>query len=217
MKGIRPEYLAFAAALTMLAGAVAYAANSKNATVSQNAFKEKRIYCLTCHGLRGEGFRGPAMPMPRLAGQQPEYIDDQLRAFSEGRRAGQFMGNVARALSPEMIKALSNSFQSLDPAPLAGGSKALATEGKDIYENGVQSANIPPCATCHGAEAKGDGRIPRLAGQLHDYIVKTLSNWKNERGKKPADSDPPAIMHPTAQSLTPHQLAALAAYVNSLK
>jgi cytochrome c553 len=155
--------------------------------------------------------------MPRLAGQQPDYIEEQLKAFSEGRRAGRFMGNVSRALKLEMIKALSISFQSLDPAALGGSPKELVSQGKDIYENGVQSANIPPCATCHGPQAKGDGQIPRLAGQLNDYIFKTLSNWKNERRQKPADPNASAILHPTAQQLTAHQIDAIAAYVSQLK
>jgi cytochrome c553 len=155
--------------------------------------------------------------MPRLAGQHPTYIDEQLKAFSEGRRAGRYMGDVARALSPEMIKALSKSFEGLDPAPLDGGSKTLESEGKNIFQTGVQSANIPPCATCHGDEAKGDGRVPRLAGQLNDYIVAALSKWKSERGQKPADPNASAIMHPTAQTLTSRQIAAVAAYVSHLK
>lgn len=217
MRGIWRKYLAPQAALIVLAAAVAYAENPKNAAVSRKALEDKRSYCLTCHGLRGEGFRGPFLPMPRLAGQQSEYIEHQLKAFSDGRRAGPFMGGVARALRPEMVKALSKSFQGLDPAPLGGGSKALASEGRNIYENGVQSANVPPCATCHGPEAKGDGQIPRLAGQLNDFIFKMLSNWKNERGQNPADPNTSAIMHPSAQNLTPHQIAAVAAYVSHLK
>src|SRR5215468_2108488 len=55
------------------------------ATVSRQDFEAKVQYCKTCHGLSGQGFRG-AYPMPRLAGQQPEYLENQLRAFIERRR-----------------------------------------------------------------------------------------------------------------------------------
>jgi len=34
----------------------------------------KLEYCKTCHGLSGQGYLG-YFPMPRLAGQQPEYIE----------------------------------------------------------------------------------------------------------------------------------------------
>jgi cytochrome c553 len=40
--------------------------------VPNKDFDGKIQYCETCHGLSGQGFRG-AYPMPRLAGQQPEY------------------------------------------------------------------------------------------------------------------------------------------------
>ena len=45
----------------------------------------KTDYCKTCHGLSGQGFRG-SFPMPRLAGQRPEYVKNQLQAFIERRR-----------------------------------------------------------------------------------------------------------------------------------
>ncbi len=45
----------------------------------------KLLYCKTCHGVYGQGFRG-SFPIPRLAGQQPEYILNQLHAFIQMRR-----------------------------------------------------------------------------------------------------------------------------------
>ena len=48
---------------------------AETATVSQHNLQAKIIYCKTCHGLAAEGYRGAgAGPMPRLAGQQREYI-----------------------------------------------------------------------------------------------------------------------------------------------
>ena len=43
-------------------------------------------YCTTCHGPSAQGFRGYFI-MPRLAGQQPQYIENQLHAFLERRRS----------------------------------------------------------------------------------------------------------------------------------
>ncbi len=64
----------------------------------------KLDYCKTCHGLSGQGYRG-YFPMPRLAGQQQEYLENQLRAFVERRRINPVMANVAHALSPSMVSA----------------------------------------------------------------------------------------------------------------
>src|SRR3974390_2478121 len=67
--------------------------------------KAKIVYCKTCHGLSGQGYRG-YLPMPRLAGQQPAYLENQLRAFIEQRRTNPIMFNVAHVLSPTMVTAL---------------------------------------------------------------------------------------------------------------
>ncbi len=40
--------------------------------------------CASCHGRRGEG--NPSGRVPRLAGQHPEYLDEQLHDAAEGRR-----------------------------------------------------------------------------------------------------------------------------------
>ena len=51
------------------------------------------------------------------------------------------------------------------------------------YEEGVPGSDIPPCSSCHGPQAKGDGAFPGLAGQLNDYIFRKLVNWSKERVK----------------------------------
>src|SRR5215468_9867171 len=99
--------------------------------VPSKDFEAKVQYCKTCHGLSGQGFRG-AYPMPRLAGQQPEYIENQLRAFIERRRTNPVMFNVAHVLSPSMVKALATYFNDLDPKPLRGAPIELASAGKKI-------------------------------------------------------------------------------------
>jgi len=79
----------------------------------------KVVYCKTCHGLSAEGYRG-YVTMPRLAGQQPEYIVNQLRAFIERRRLNPVMANVAHGIQPGMFGALAARFNSLNPSPFGG-------------------------------------------------------------------------------------------------
>jgi cytochrome c553 len=155
--------------------------------------------------------------MPRLAGQQAEYLENQLWAFLEGRRKSNFMSKVASALSPAMMAAVSKHFSALDPKPLAGAASELADVGKSVYEGGVPGTDIQPCAACHGLDAKGDGASPRLAGQLPHYTFKTLVNWSKERGQDPKKPDTSAIMEPIARSLTEAQMSAIAAYLGDLE
>ncbi len=176
----------------------------------------KISYCKDCHGVSAQGFNG-YYPIPRLAGQQPEYIENQLRAFIEHRRTNNIMFNVAHSLSPAMINALTAHFASLNPSPIGGAPRQLVATGRKIFEDGMPEVNIAACAACHGPEATGRGVIPRLAGQLYPYVIKTLSNWGKERGRNPTIPDTAAIMSPVAHSLNKSQIEAVAAFVSTLK
>ena len=193
-----------------------HAEEKRKADFSQSELKAKIDYCKTCHGLQGQGFRG-SHPMPRLAGQQPEYLVNQLQAFIERRRNNPVMFNVAHVLSPEMEKALAQQFNSLDPKPLDGVSRENLTEGKKIYLEGIAKSDVPPCASCHGDNAKGRDAFPRLAGQLHDYVYKKLTNWDKERGQDKNNPDNSAIMQPIAHNLTDPQIRAVAGYISSIE
>jgi cytochrome c553 len=216
MKIIRILSLFCAAVFTIVFTTVGRAEEKSPDTISPQELQAKIAYCKTCHGVSGQGFRG-SYSMPRLAGQQPEYLENQLRAFIERRRTNPVMFNVAHVLNPAMVTALATHFKDLNPKPLGGAPKELVAAGKKIYEEGLPEANVPPCASCHGPEAKGDGAFPRLAGQLHDYIFKKLVNWSKERGQDPAKPDTSALMEPIAHGLTEPQIAAVAAYLSYLE
>ena len=210
----RRSVLATAVFAVFFCAPAAHALDDK--AVSPQELKAKTDYCKTCHGLSGQGFRG-SFPMPRLAGQQPEYLQNQLQAFIERRRTNPVMFNVAHVLSPPMLTALADYFKDLNPKPLGGGgaSKELIPEGQKIFQEGV--GNVPPCASCHGAEAKGADAFPRLAGQLNDYVIRKLTNWDKERGQNKDKPDNSAIMQPIAHDLTEAQVKAVAAYVSQLE
>jgi cytochrome c553 len=208
--------LAMTALLALTFGVVARAADRDENGDTPNGFQAKLEYCKTCHGLSGEGYRG-YFPMPRLAGQQTKYIENQLRAFIERRRVNPVMFNVAHVLSPRTLAALSMHFNALNPPPSGGGPRDRLALGKIIYEQGLPDANVPACSACHGPEAKGHEEIPRLAGQLYPYTLKALSYWGKERGQGGSRDDTSAIMVPTTHNLTHEQMAAIAAYLSYMK
>jgi cytochrome c553 len=182
---------------------------------ARGELEAKLEYCKTCHGLQGQGYLG-YFPMPRLAGQQPQYLENQLRAFIERRRTNPIMANVAHVLSPATVSALATHFKNLDPRPFGGAPRGALSEGKRIFQEGLPESNVPACSACHGMEGKGQNEIPRLAGQLYAYTVGQLTGWKKERGQGSA-VDTSAIMAPTAHNLTRSQVEAVAAYVSYLQ
>lgn len=71
--------------------------------------KTKATICLGCHGPNGEG-NGQ---FPRLGGQHPDYLAQQLTRFKNGERRNGPMQAIAGNLSEEDIKALAAFFGSL--------------------------------------------------------------------------------------------------------
>ena len=109
------------AAFAVVISAAAHAENKAASATLQQELKAKTDYCKTCHGLQGQGFRG-SFPMPRLAGQQPEYLKNQLQAFIERRRMNPVMFRVAHVLSPPLLEALTNYFRESQSQAVGRGS-----------------------------------------------------------------------------------------------
>jgi len=210
---LRPVLLALS--LIVAGSVVVHGDEGVIAVRASGGFEAKLQYCKTCHGLSAQGYRG-YFPMPRLAGQQPQYIENQLRAFIERRRSNPIMANVAHALNPSMISALATHFHHLDPKPIGGAPRGGLALGKRIYEEGLPESNVAACWACHGTDGKGQNEIPRLAGQLYEYTVGQLTGWAKLRGQGTA-VDTSAIMAPTAHNLTRSQVEAVAAYVSTLQ
>lgn len=198
-----------------LASVILAAGLSGSALSGERGGVEAKIeYCQICHGQSGQGFYG-YYPIPRLAGQQQAYIENQLRDYASGLRHNSIMGGVARGVAPGTMGTIAAHFHGMNPPPLgaSGGNAAL---GREIFSNGLPEANIPACSACHGPDGHGTGAIPRLAGQLPSYLVKTLSNWSAERGRESAGGLS-AIMVPTTHNMNAAQIAAVAAYVGGLR
>lgn len=203
--------------LVLTASTLLFATDSRTQerAASSGAFEAKLEYCKTCHGLSGQGYLG-YFPIPRLAGQQPDYIEAQLRAFTERRRTNPIMFNVAHVLSSSMMSSLANHFRHLNPPPFGGAPHGAVAQGKKIFEEGLPEANVPACSACHGTDGHGQHEIPRLAGQVYPYMVGQLTGWSKQRGQG-TTVDTSAIMAPTAHNLTRSQIEAVAAYVSNLR
>jgi cytochrome c553 len=66
------------------------------------------------------------------------------------------------------------------------------------------------CTSCHQEGFKGAGTQPRLAGQVHGYLEKTMLDFRTgARGNNPAMSD-------FMKAISKQDIAALAAYLAGL-
>lgn len=197
-----------------LAGIIALGfASWAHAAEKGNAARGARLVqqtCYACHGVHG---RSVVPTFPRLAGQTPGYIEQELKNFRshvEGDPEEQaFMWGMAAPLSDRDIRDLAAYFSQEKPVPGQAGDAELLAQGKDIFHNGIPSLNVPACAACHGATAQGQGAFPRLAGQHVDYLIKELKEFQNGTRAN-------AIMHGIDNRMTQEQMKAVATYLRSL-
>jgi len=69
-----------------------------------------------------------------------------------------------------------------------------------------------PCGICHGADLKGLGPVPALAGRSPSYIVRQLYDMRHGVRNGPWS----ALMKPVVAALSEEDMVALAAYTASL-
>jgi cytochrome c553 len=74
------------------------------------AGKSRAAQCAACHGADGHA----VMPQtPNLAGQDEDYLAEQLKAFRSGERQNETMSVIAKPLSDAEIDNLAAYFHSL--------------------------------------------------------------------------------------------------------
>lgn len=166
--------------------------------------------CANCHGRQG---RSIAPKFPVLAGQHANYLAAQLHAFKAQTRGDPdalgYMWGMSAPLDEEMINALAAYYAAQAAGPGARADAAAIARGADIYAKGIANDGIPPCASCHGANAMGTDQFPRLAGQHAQYLLKQLRSFQSNLRDV-------AIMHGVAQGMAIGEMEAVAAYLESL-
>lgn len=165
--------------------------------------------CSSCHGAGG---KSQSSTFPRLAGQQQEYLENQLRAFRDHSRADPhahtYMWGMAARLSDQTIAGLAAYYASQTPVHGSPADPAEMEVGKKIFDDGIPAENVPACQACHGEQAQGAGAIPRLAGQHRSYLERQLDAFSsNARANE--------IMHQNSMNLTPQQISQVATFISA--
>jgi cytochrome c553 len=210
MKTFLPVLMFAAATITAGCAVPDRSRNLNDSTVPARALAEQ--VCSNCHGLDGNSV---SPNFPRLAGQMPAYTVEQLTAFRSHGRSDppgfEYMWGLTRHLTDSQIKGLAEYFAQQRPTANAPGDPVRVAAGREVFEKGIPAANIPPCATCHGAGAQGNEGFPRLAGQHAGYLAKQLVVFQK------TDQRPDgAVMKTITHDLTRQNIDAVAEYLQSL-
>jgi cytochrome c553 len=199
-----------ALAVMLLAGTVTAAGAQTSAADVKKAAEEKAVnLCSTCHGPRGVS-TSPEFPI--LAAQRQEYLEAQIDAFRKQTRAEKdahdFMWGIAGNLDEAIIGGIAAYYATQPPAPGRSSDPALVAKGKELFDKGFPERGIPACQACHGESAQGKAGFPRLAGQHAKYVNKQVNYIQTLVRSAP-------VMHGIVKDLTPGEIQAVAAYVQS--
>jgi len=165
--------------------------------------RAKDVYgpCAACHGPFGAG--GKQGEYPRLAGQSPKYVEQQLQAFQSQSRLNlpMYPYTRERELDDEDMKLLAAYLAQIElptrPPVFKDSDDALARllamekvmiipRAAGNVENG-QAVYQKNCAVCHGKRGQGRGMFPMLVGQYTNYLQKQIDAYL--QADRPHDED----------------------------
>ena len=143
--------------------------------------------CASCHGVNGIS-NSPMIP--NLAGQQKDYLVNQLQDYRDRSRSNlyavQYMWGMAGPLTDKQIQELADYFSKQMPVK-AKNTKVndpQLARGKVIFEKGIPEQGVIQCNSCHGPSGEGIASFPRLAGQQAYYLTQQLNIWRYPNQKR---------------------------------
>jgi cytochrome c553 len=130
--------------------------------------------CKGCHGVPGSHNAYPTYYVPKLGGQNADYIEIALQGYRRGTRSHPTMQAQASSLTDQDIADLATFFASWAGEPETGKSSATALE----IDEGKRKATA--CLQCHGeAGVAAAKQWPNLAGQHFSYLEQALTQYKS--------------------------------------
>ena len=165
----------------------------------------KESKCAKCHGDAGVSEDPEDV---NIAGLRDSYIFKQLKDYQDKNRDDKDMYKKTRDLDVQQMADLSVWFASQVPASVAEDRNTDPAVLKLVF-HGDPTRLLKACASCHGRDGRG-GQFdhPALAGQYPDYLVYTLTEFKEDD----RTNDIYSRMRHIAQALTEEEIEALAGY-----
>jgi cytochrome c553 len=126
--------------------------------------------CGTCHGQDGNSMMENT---PSLAGQPELFLTNQLILMRERVRKSEVMEPFVKGLKDDEIIALAAHYAKLEPEP---NSEPV---DQAVVARGAELAGQLRCASCHLPTYAGQEQMPRLAPQRLDYLIKSLTEYRD--------------------------------------
>lgn len=152
-----------------MVAALLCAIGSSSPGVAQS-LQERLQLCGTCHGETGNS---KMENTPSLAGQPELFLTNQLILMRERLRKSEVMEPFLKGLKDEDAIALAQHYAKLKPEvtdePI---DQALVASGKALSAQ-------HRCGSCHLPAYEGREQMPRLARQRIDYLILSLTAYRD--------------------------------------
>ncbi len=197
------------------------------------AGESKASACVSCHGDKGNSM---VSTFPKLAQQDESYLRKQLHAFKDGSRKDPVMSSIAKSLSDQDMAEIAAYYMAqkvsandlpvvhdddedekpaVSDADKTAAMEKLLAEGSNLYRNGDLGREVSACIACHGPLGEGNepAAFPALRSQHADYLIKTLTDFKN--GVR--SNNPENMMHMITKKMTVDEIKAVSYRISMMK
>ncbi len=197
------------------------------------AGESKAAACVSCHGDKGNSM---VSTFPKLAQQDESYLRKQLHAFKDGSRKDPVMSSIAKSLSDQDMAEIAAYYMAqkvsandlpvvhdddedekpaVSDADKTAAMEKLLAEGSNLYRNGDLGREVSACIACHGPLGEGNepAAFPALRSQHADYLIKTLTDFKNGMRSNNAEN----MMHMITKKMTVDEIKAVSYRISMMK
>lgn len=143
---------------------------------------------------------------PLLDGLPERYLLRQFELYRSGKRFGPVMQSQLNALAPHELQDVAEFFSSRQPTRAS----TKIVDDQQAIQHGQTVASDSRCAECHGQDYRGTHEVPRLAGQLRNYLAFHIARLQRDSSRHPPMGSP-------SQPIPPPSVEALATYFASLE
>lgn len=143
------------------------AALSPSAAADAQAGAKKAQICIVCHKL------AQSYSFPLLEAQPKVYLYVQMKAYKDKRRVWSGRPHDDTTLPEKDLRDIAEYFsaQRMPGAPFRIDPSRVAS--------GREKAEEQKCADCHMPDFSGRDDVPRLAGQVPEYLVAQMDAFRS--------------------------------------
>jgi cytochrome c553 len=190
------------AAACLVAGTAAPAQPLMPITLTGDAARGETLAytCTGCHGVDSAVNAYPNYHVPKLGGQNADYLEVALQGYRNGSRSHNTMHGQGSQLSDQDIADVAAYFASIEGEAATG----ILSAGDEAIAAGQEKSAT--CQSCHGVNGIAMApQWPSLAGQHHSYLVEAIRQY--QRGER---TDP--VMGPLVGQLDEEAIGQIAAF-----